>query len=417
MILLAVACAAAVVPLVQKEACAQLGPAPAEHPNVREIRRLLAKPIDLDFEHVSLDNVLKYLGAVTGLRLTIDPEVQRAGIDLSSRVVDLRVKGVSVESVLNLILGKDLGYLVQLDGLLITSREKVLRHLSTTSYPVAGFAARLAVNVSETGETAPQELANLIRRDVDSVDDAYIAVWQDCGGSAEMHYKDGSLVVTQTPRGHERVAALLQMLDRALVPGTVQVGPEMSEALDKTLARLREMIDLDFEHTSLDNVLKYISEVKRDLNIVPDPELADAGVDLSARVVDLKVKGVSIGGVISLLFSGNLAYRVEPGYVLVTTRERAYQRMPFGAYRVDDLLAAPDARDSLNWQDLIDILKRNVNTMNDPSVAPWTDEGGPATVDFIGGLMVIRQTRAGHEQAARLLEKVRLRRKGLPLEP
>jgi len=417
-VLCAAACAAVAISPAREEACAQSGPPPAEHPNVREIRRLLAEPIILDFEHVSLDNVLKYLEEVRfGLRFSIDPEIQRAGIDLSSRVVDIRVRGVSVESVLNLILGKDLGYLVQLDGLLITTREKVLRHLSVASYPVASLAARLAANAGETVEAALEQLTELIRRHVNSADDPYMADWEGAGGNGAMTYKEGSFVITQTPRGHERVAALLEALERALVPGTVQAGPATSKALDETRARLTERIDLDFEHTSLDNVLKYISEVKRDLNIVPDPELAGAGVDLSARVVDFKVKGISSEEVLNLILAGDLAYVAEPGYVLVTTCERVYQRLPFGAYRVDDLLAPPDSGDFPDWQELVDILKRNINNMADPNVAPWTDEGGPATVDFLGGLLVICQTRAGHERVARLLENVRRNSKGMPVEP
>jgi hypothetical protein len=213
------------------------------------------------------------------------------------------------------------------------------------------------------------------------------------------------------------LAALLDVLDRTLAPDAVQAGPATSKAWNETRARLQETIDLDFEHTSLDNVLKYISEVKRGLNIVPDPELADLGVDLSARVVDLKVKGVSSEEVLNLILGEDLAYVVEPGYVLVTTRGRAYERLPLGAYRVDDLLSAPDVRDFPDRQELVDILKRNINTMADPNVAPWTDEGGNATVDFLGGLLVIRQTRAGHEQVARLLENLRRTRKGMPVEP
>jgi len=63
-------------------------------------------------------------------------------------------------------------------------------------------------------------------------------------------------------------------------------------AVAETRRRLEERIDLDFEKTSLDNVLKYISEVQRGLNIVIDPDIATAGIDLSTRVVDLKVKQV-----------------------------------------------------------------------------------------------------------------------------
>jgi tetratricopeptide (TPR) repeat protein len=122
-----------------------------------------------------------------------------------------------------------------------------------------------------------------------------------------------------------------------------QMVSEEPPAVEQTRARLAEKIDLDFEHTSLDNVLKYISEVKKDLNIVPDPDLAAGGVDLSTHVVDLKVKGVSIESVLSLILGADLGYKVEAGYILVTTRAKLQQNLPIVTYPVQDLVASiPD---------------------------------------------------------------------------
>jgi len=408
-IALVAACAAAPIPLVQKEARAQLGPPPPNHPNVREVQRLLGEPIDLDFKHTSLENVLKYIGAVKpGLRLTIDPEVQRAGTDLSNRVIDIRARGITVASALNLLLGGDLSYLVQLDGLVITTRKKVVRHLSAASYPVADLLGRMAGNAGETVEAVLEQLADLIMRHVNSAAHPYMADWEVDGGSAGITYQDGSLTITQTATGHEHVAALLKLVDRALAPGVTKAARGQPEALVKTRARLAETIDLDFEHTSLDNVLMYISEVKRGLNIVTDPDLTSEGIDLSTRVVDLKVKGVSIEAVLSLILGEDLTYRVESGYVLVTTRRKAWAVLWLLAYRVEDLLPkGQDQMDSECEYELMEIIQRNVNNMSDPNVAHWTDEGGAAYVDFLGGLLVITQTHAGHEHIADLLEMLR----------
>jgi len=94
------------------------------------------------------------------------------------------------------------------------------------------------------------------------------------------------------------------------------------QAVAETRRRLSEEIDVDFEKTSLDNVLKYISETKKGLNIVIDPDIAAGGVDLSTRVVDLKVKQVSVESVLGLILGADLGYKVEAGYILVTTRDR-----------------------------------------------------------------------------------------------
>ena len=81
---------------------------------------------------------------------------------------------------------------------------------------------------------------------------------------------------------------------------------------------LRLPIDLDFERTSLDNVLKYISAVADGISIVIDPETALAGIDLTTRVVDLKVSRVPIESVLDLILGVDLGYRIGPGYVLLS---------------------------------------------------------------------------------------------------
>jgi len=94
------------------------------------------------------------------------------------------------------------------------------------------------------------------------------------------------------------------------------------EAVAETRRLLKEDIDLDFEKTSVGNVLKYIGEVRRGLNIVIDPDVSAAGIDVSTRVVDLKVKQVSVDSVLGLVLGNDLTYVVQPGYVLVTTRDK-----------------------------------------------------------------------------------------------
>ena len=220
------------------------------------------------------------------------------------------------------------------------------------------------------------------------------------------------------------------------------------KAVSETRRRLKEPIDLDFEKTSLDNVLKYISEVQRGLNIVIDPDVATAGIDLSTRVVDLKVKRVEVESVLGLILGADLGYKVESGYILVTTREKLQQNLPVVTYPVQDLVAqipdfggeaprfevgdvtqaaasaasgggfgdlfgggaATPADQAVGWQELVDIIQRTVNNQSDPSVAAWADEGGPAAIEFLNGLLIVTQTRVGHERVADLLDQLRRER-------
>ena len=220
------------------------------------------------------------------------------------------------------------------------------------------------------------------------------------------------------------------------------------KAVAETRRRLREPIDLDFEKTSLDNVLKYISEVHRGLNIVIDPDVSTAGIDLSTRVVDLKVKQVDVESVLGLILGADLGYKVESGYILVTTREKLQQNLPVVTYPVQDLVAqipdfggeaprfevgdvtaaaagaaggggfgdlfgggvATPTDQPIGWQELVDIIQRTVNNQADPNVAAWSDEGGPAAIEYMNGLLIVTQTRQGHEKVADLLEQLRRER-------
>jgi general secretion pathway protein D len=221
------------------------------------------------------------------------------------------------------------------------------------------------------------------------------------------------------------------------------------KAVAGTRRLLGEKIDLDFEKTSLDNVLKYISEVQRDLNIVVDPELAAAGIELSSRVVDLKLRQVTVESVLRLILGNDLGYKVEAGYILITTKEKVQQNLPIVTYPVQDLIASvPDfggqaprfdlaaitqqagqigqgggafgelfgeagaaaEEPGVGWQELVDIITRNVNSQSDPTVAAWTDEGGPAAINYMNGVLIITQTREGHSRVADLLDKLRRER-------
>ena len=108
------------------------------------------------------------------------------------------------------------------------------------------------------------------------------------------------------------------------------------KAVAETRRRLAQEVDLDYEKVGLNNVLAYIGD--RGLNIVIDPAVFAAGIDLSTRVVDLKVKGVSIESVLSLTLGADLGYKVEPGYVRITTKAKSDQNLPVVTYPVEDLL-------------------------------------------------------------------------------
>ena len=412
------------------------------------VAKALARPIDLDFEKTSLDNVLKYIDKVClDLRIVIDPAVSAAGIDLSARVVDLRVRQVSVKAVLHLLLGDDLGYTHEPGCVLVTTRERALRNLLTLTYPVDGLIRRLLADAAygaggsgsqrathaaakaERERTAASDLMHFVQHLINHTSDQGAAPWADEGGTATIAYVDGAFVVRQTAVGQQRLAETLATISKALDvavrseemqrPRSVQpvVAPAESKAVAETRRRLDEAIDLDFEKTSLDNVLRYISEIKR-LNIVVDPALATAGIDLTTRVVDFKCKRLSLRAVLSLVLRPDMGFAVGPGYVLVRTREKIQAGLALKAYPVADLAKAdrPSVRAQLyeaDWMllsqfNLESIIQRLVNSQADPLVAVWADDGGPAAFAIVGSSLLITQSERGHTRTLNVLNALRV---------
>ena len=401
--------------------------APQAPPATADVRQRLREEIDLDFERTSLDNVLKYISEVQrGLNIVVDPAVAQAGIDLSKRVVDLKVKRAPVDEVLDLLLKPDLGYKIEAGRVLVTTRDRLPRDLSAVTYRLHEALLRPG------GAEAPAAFLQAIKQLVNHRAESDIAAWREEGGTASLSLQSGALVITQTARGHERAAELLNK-----VGGVLDALAEMHDILLKTTEgsekralslrecdrrlwtqyetgavagtrrRLREEIDLDFERTSLDNVLKYIGEVQRGLNIVVEPTLDHARIDLSKRMVTMHVKRVAVEQILDLLVKPDLGWEAEPGYVLITTRERSAGKMGLAVLALERYSPGKAwPGNAAEAAELPQLIKRVVNHATDPAVGVWTEDGGPAAIERVGGLLLVLQTARGHEQFANLLEQL-----------
>lgn len=213
-------------------------------------------------------------------------------------------------------------------------------------------------------------------------------------------------------------------------PGTQRAAPTMTmeEACrpvrpkeDRAVARVRQAlkkpIDVTFDATPLDEALKVIGE-KAGVAVLPDPDLQAAGIDVSRRCVTLALEQVSAGEVLDLLLLSDLGYLVRPDCVLVTTRDAVFRELSVVIYPVADVLPRQDLEGDAGWEELVGVLRRNVNNMSDRSVAAWEDEGGPAAVNFLGGALIVAQTHRGQERVMQFLTMLRqARERGDSSEP
>jgi hypothetical protein len=112
-----------------------ISPEPSE---TAQHRKQLEVEGDFDFEAAGLDLVLAKIGEDNkNLNLVVAPALALCGITLSGRPVDLKVKRAPIGSVLGLVLGDALGYVVKPGYVIATTREKAIQQgLALAAYRV-----------------------------------------------------------------------------------------------------------------------------------------------------------------------------------------------------------------------------------------------------------------------------------------
>jgi len=170
---------------------------------------------------------------------------------------------------------------------------------------------------------------------------------------------------------------------------------------------LKQKIDLDVKVSSLDNVLKLIAEKQKGLDIVIDPELKKSGIDLSQRIIDnFKVKQVPLEDVLNLVLGIELGYKIESGKIVVSLRNKIRNAVVSRTHPNPFTGTLSFRKEKTD--ELIEIIKRHINWTTDSDVAPWKDEGGPATIACgVGQQLIIRQNEHSHEKITNLLKSLK----------
>ena len=196
---------------------------------------------------------------------------------------------------------------------------------------------------------------------------------------------------------------------------------------------------LEFSATPLSQALQMLAEAGG-FAVVLDKALEEAGIDLSTHPVTMRLAGMRYEDAIYLLLPRECGYRVEAGYVLVTTLEKSWLPLKTVVYGVRDAVTVvpnfvgprfeignitsqsqggggtnifgnqpeePEDATQATPEWIVDLVKRHVRNENDRRIAPWDDEGGPATLCELGDVLLISQTPRGHAQVLAYLNALR----------
>jgi len=226
--------------------------------------------------------------------------------------------------------------------------------------------------------------------------------------------------------------------------GAAPVTPEAREEARKMrreILRLQAALRarrtaLKVEQAAATDVLQMLGERGR-FSVVYDPALAASDIDLTRRCVTLSFAGLTYEEALMLVLPPECGYQVGAGYVLVTTLEKSWQPLRTATYRIQPILAQPPnfvaprmSLTDLSWASaqggggpfaggaaaeaepdpnattpdrVIEVIKQFVRSEDDRRIAPWDDAGGPASIQYLKGTLIVSQTEAGHAAVARLL--------------
>jgi len=162
-----------------------------------EIIAALDKPTTVDFQETGLEDALMFLKSYHEINIWLDRgTLAEEGVALDQPVT-LKLAGVKLESVLNLLLEpNELDWVVQDEVLKITTKSWATAHPEVRTYSVQ--------NLLDAGHT-PEDLVASITKCVEP------SSWYE---DAAISHSGGVLVVRQSQRAHGEIVRLLEDLDR-----------------------------------------------------------------------------------------------------------------------------------------------------------------------------------------------------------
>jgi hypothetical protein len=190
----------------------------------RQIEEALKKETSIDIDDGTLLDAIRQLHETAGVNIAVDTRaLEEEGVSTDARV-SIHVAGVSLRSVLKLLLTEhNLAVLIEDEVLKVTSKQRAEGRQTVVMYRVAEF-----VDQSPDGQAGFDELITLITTVVEPDS------WQEVGGNGSVaaNLPTGALVIRQTQDVHEQIQQLLSALrnwtktasGKAELPSPIAVG-------------------------------------------------------------------------------------------------------------------------------------------------------------------------------------------------
>lgn len=362
-------------------------------------RARLAQVVDLRFDKIPLQEVLDQVRGTFGAQCHLDPRSFSDEDASLTTPISFERNGIPLENGLDLILS-ELGLEYRLrHGVLIVSRKPDLEYwLETRVYSV------------DSRKSSAKKLITLMERSVDPDS------WSDRGGDANASRCNNAIVICQTVENHERIrrrfanvleggatpleADLLETSTawRSDASGFRVVGDPIwsdaaalaeAEANARVRARLAQVADFDFDKVALQGMLEYVRTTFGVQYYLEQSALAEAGVDLSAKV-SLKLDAIPLGMALGLMLNEHgLGCGLHRGVLIVSSKSTFDYRLELQVYPVE--------AGQKTAKEVAAVLVEHVVPDS------WEIAGGDALIAIYKSSIVVSQTAENHDEFSRLL--------------
>lgn len=184
--------------------------------NETKILAALEEPTEVDFTDQPLQDVIDFLKERHRIEIQLDKRALEDAGQGSDTPITRKLKGITLDSALDLILGElDCTFMIHDEVLLITTQVVAENMLTVKVYPVSDLA-KSAGNAPRGGRERSNEfqlLADVIRTNIAS--DSWQCAHQRGPGTISEYPHSGALVVAQTWQIHREIERLLTDLREA----------------------------------------------------------------------------------------------------------------------------------------------------------------------------------------------------------
>lgn len=352
----------------------------------QQIRAALNSATSFECIEEPLAEVLTQLSVTSNTAIVLDRSATLdVGLD-GDTPVTCKLSGISLRSALNLFLSQlELTFLIRDGVLLVTTPEEAESQLEIRLYRADDLLGLPHFNQRTLIEAIKSCIAP--------------QAWDDVGRPGAADRCGNVLVIAQTRQVHEQVEGFLSGLRRAVWPTQLAYGASQPAAVDHTRDRieatLRQSVSLYYNKTLLSAALAGLAE-QFGINVWLDVRaLEGEGVASDTRLT-FTADNEPLESVLRILLHDlELTFEVRDDSLVITTQEEAEAHLETRFFRVRQI---PSGN---RWTYSSGDLKDAITSTIFPD--SWDDVGGPGSIEVLGDVLAVSQTREVHQQFKVLL--------------